>query len=98
MDTCEIGVRLYQHTSVDDCIPYGFLGLYYHCSATNRLNFIDFVIGEVYFFNTIFSELKRKFFVVRGVLIEYSIWLRQNKPISPHLNEQKWHSKLTLTL
>lgn len=49
MDTCEIGVRLYQHTFVDDCIPYGFLGLYYHCSATNRLNFINFVIGEVYF-------------------------------------------------
>jgi len=98
MDTCKIGLKLYQYTAIDDCTRYRVLRLYNARNAANTLDFIDAVIEEMYFpIQRIQTDRGTEFFAekVQKRLKQYNIKFRPNKPASPHLNGKVERSQKT---
>ena len=98
MDTCKIGLNLYQYTAIDDCTRYRVLQVYKTRAANNTLDFLDKVIEEMPFpVQRIQTDRGMEFFAekVQRRLMEYGIKFRPNKPGSPHLNGKVERSQKT---
>lgn len=66
MDTCKIGLGLYQYAAIDNCTRYRVLRLYERSTATNTLEFLDCVIDEMPFpIQRIQTDRGREFFATK---------------------------------